>query len=100
MDQVALGLQLARPPEIIRRNRRRTERIVAVHQFMGTNYFSVFERERVERSHELLRRHDEGRRQLRPAPPPRELRARLQILRTQAADERETGEWRIGCALH
>ena len=53
MDQVALGLQLARPPEIIRRDRRRTERIVAVHQFVGTNDFSVFERKRVERSHEL-----------------------------------------------
>ena len=55
MDQMALGLQLARPPQILRSNRGRREGIVTVHQFVGADDLPVLERKGVERPQELLR---------------------------------------------
>ena len=57
--------------------------------------FAVFERERIERPHEFLRRHDERRRDMCPAPTAGELRARLQVLCAQAADQRQARQRRI-----
>jgi hypothetical protein len=88
-------LQLARAPYVVSGDGGRTEGILAVHELMGADDLAVLERKRVERAHEFLRRQDEWRRDVRPVPPARELRARLQILCAQAADECEARERHI-----
>ena len=99
MDEVTLDLRLARATQIGRRNRDIDERVAAEHDVMRADDLAVLERERVERSAELVHRHDERRRHAAPLPVRRQARACFEIAHRDRVDQRQAGERRVLVAL-